>query len=57
MQGLQAASEGNYLTAVENSYQANFCNKMAFAIAVFLQIVLFGGFITFLSLYAATPKY
>ena len=52
MQGLQAASEGNYLTAVENSHQANFCNKMAFAMAVFLQIALFAGFITFIILYA-----
>ena len=52
MQGLQAAREGNYLTAVENSHQANFCNIMAFATAVLLQIALFAGFITFISLYA-----
>ena len=45
MQGLQAASEGNYLTTVENLHQANFCNIVAIAMAVLLQI---GGFITFL---------
>ena len=55
MQGLQAASEGNYLTAVENSHQANFCNSMAIVMAVLLQIALFVGFITFIILYAAKP--
>ena len=55
MQGLQAASEGNYLTAVENSHKANFCNAMAIVMAVFLQIALFAGFITFIILFAAKP--
>ena len=55
MQGLQAASEGNYLTAVENSHKANFCNAMAITMAVFLQIALFGGFITFIILFAIKP--
>ena len=52
MQGLQAVSEGNYLSAVENSYQAQVCNAVAFAIAILLQFTLFVLLITFIVLFA-----
>ena len=51
MQGLQAVSEGNYLSAVENSYQAQVCNAVAFAIAILLQFTLFVLLITFIVLF------
>ena len=51
MQGLQAANEGNYLTAAGNNHQATVCNSIALTIAFGLQIALFGGLFTFLTLF------
>ena len=57
MQGLQAASEGNYLTAAGNSHQALVCNSFALSLAVILQIYMFICVIVFITLFVVVMSH